>query len=70
MGGVTAGGAALVAAQYRRGWNPRPTSPIPARLESAPYRAAPYRTMMVRPAALELESARRPFFTVSLKFAE
>ena len=31
---------------------------------------APYRTMMYVPPALELESARRPFFTVSAKFAE
>ena len=46
----------------------RLTSPaliLTARLESAPYR-----TMMNVPAALELESARRPFFTVSAKFAE
>ena len=29
-----------------------------------------YRTMMYVPPALELESARRPFFTVSVKLAE
>ena len=38
---------------------------LTARLESAPYR-----TMMNVPAALELESARRPFFTVSTKLTE
>ena len=46
----------------------RLTSPeliLTARLESAPYRR-----ITVMPAALELESARQPSFTVSMKFVE